>query len=279
MGELLSAALDYAAQGLPVFPVVPRGKIPAVEGGFHAATTNPATIRRYWTDEDRNIGVPTGVISGFWVLDIDGDEGEVNLRSLQAQHGAMPKTRIALTNRGRHAWFAYPGSIPSSVARIAAGLDVRADGAYAIVPPSVHESGHVYAFEDSQTPLAEAPAWLIIAARTKPMRSISEAALATIRPIGTTNGRAYGQAALRDEIAMLAATPCGSRNHALNKAAFNLFRLVAGGELTEAEVVESLRQACLANGLAQDDGWNSVGATIRSARMAGIQHPRSRGTP
>jgi hypothetical protein len=186
MGEFLSAALDYAAQGLPVFPVVPRGKTPAVARGFHAATTNPATIRRYWTDEDRNIGVPTGVISGFWVLDIDGDEGEANLHWLEAKHGAMPKTRIVLTNRGRHAWFVYPGSIPSSAARVAAGLDVRADGAYAIVPPSVHESGHIYAFEDSQTPLAEAPAWLIIAARTKPMRSISEAALATIRPIGNT---------------------------------------------------------------------------------------------
>src|SRR5215467_12497170 len=158
MGEFLSAALDYAAQGLPVFPVVPRGKIPAVERGFHAATTNPATIRRYWTDEDRNIGVPTGVISSFWVLDIDGDEGESNLHALEAKHGAMPKTRIVLTNRGRHAWFAYPGAIPSSAARIGDGLDVRADGGYVVAPPSVHESGHIYTFEDSQTPLAEAPA-------------------------------------------------------------------------------------------------------------------------
>ncbi|MCP3464477.1 bifunctional DNA primase/polymerase [Bradyrhizobium sp. CCGUVB23] len=279
MNDLLAAALDYAARRLPVFPIVPRGKTPAVARGFYAATTNPATIRRYWTDPDRNIGIPTGASSGAWVLDIDGDEGAVSLRDLEVRYGAIPKTRSVITSRGRHLWFAYPGAIPSSAARIGDGLDVRADGGYVVAPPSVHESGHIYAFEDAQTPLVEAPAWLIIAARTKPIRSISEAALATIRPIGNTSGRAYGQAALRDETAILAATPRGSRNHALNKAAFNLFRLVAGGELTEAEVVESLRQACLANGLAQDDGWNSVGATIRSARMAGIQHPRSRGTP
>jgi hypothetical protein len=280
MGELLSAALDYAAEGLPVFPVVPRGKTPAVARGFHAATTNPATIRRYWTDPDRNIGIPTGASSGFWVLDIDGDEGEANLCALERRHAAIPKTRIVITSRGRHAYFAYPGSIQSSAARIAAGLDVRADAGYVVAPPSIHESGHVYTWSDDPPPaLAAAPSWLITAARTKPMKSISEAALATIRPIGTTDGRAYGRAALRDEMAMLAATPRGSRNHALNRAAFCLFQLVAGGELTEAEVVESLRQACSANGLAQDDGWNSVGATIRSARMAGIQHPRSRGTP
>ena len=44
----LDAALRYAAEGLPVLPVVPRGKQPAIKGGFHAATTNPATVDRYW---------------------------------------------------------------------------------------------------------------------------------------------------------------------------------------------------------------------------------------
>ena len=108
MSDLLAAALDYAARGLPVFPCMPRGKTPAVARGFHAATTNPATIRRYWTDPDRNIGIPTGASSGFWVLDIDGAEGEASLRALETKHGAIPKTRTVITSRGRHVWFAYP---------------------------------------------------------------------------------------------------------------------------------------------------------------------------
>ena len=107
MSDLLAAALDYAARGLPVFPCLPRGKTPAVARGFHAATTNPATIRRYWTDPDRNIGIPTGMPSGVWVLDIDGPEGEASLRALEMKHGAIPKTRIVdhcsgLRMRGLH---------------------------------------------------------------------------------------------------------------------------------------------------------------------------------
>jgi hypothetical protein len=275
MSELLAAALNYAARGLPVFPVVPRGKTPAVARGFHAATTNPATIRRYWTDPDRNIGIPTGAISKFWVLDVDGAGGEASLSALERQHGAMSKTRIILTSRGRHVHFAYPGSIPSSAARIAPGLDVRADGGYVIVPPSIHESGHIYTWSETpQSPLACAPTWLIILARTKPMKLMTETALATIKPRHNGRAHAYGQAALRDEIAMLAATPRGARNHALNRAAFSLFQLVAGGELAESEVVDGLRQACIANGLASDDGWNSIRATIRSGARAGLQHPR-----
>ena len=60
---LFTAALDYAAHGLPVFPCVPRGKTPAIARGFHSATTNPATIRRFWTDPDRNVAIPTGASS------------------------------------------------------------------------------------------------------------------------------------------------------------------------------------------------------------------------
>jgi hypothetical protein len=282
MSDLRAAALDYAADGLPVFPCISRGKTPAVARGFHAATTNPATIRRFWTDTDRNIGIPTGAASKAWVLDIDGEEGEQSLASLERQHGdAIPKTHVVTTSRGRHVWFAYRGTIPSSAGRIGPGLDIRADGGYAIVPPSVHETGHVYTWVgDPRSPLGNAPAWLIIAARTKPVKSISEAALATIKPPPRFHSAmkphgAYGQAALRDEIATLSTTPPGSRNHALNRAAFNLFQLVAGDELDEAEVIAALEQACIINGLIHDDSLASVRATIRSGARAGLSHPRS----
>jgi hypothetical protein len=278
--QVLAAALDYAAHGLPVFPCVARGKTPAIARGFHAATCNPATIRRYWTDPDRNVAIPTGAPSRALVLDIDGEQGEASLASLERQHAAViPKTHVVITSRGRHVWLAYPGTIPSSAGRIAPGLDVRADGGYVIVPPSIHETGHIYSWiGDPRAPLDNAPVWLIIAARKRPVRSISEAALATIRPpqckANCAPRRNYGQAALRDEISTLSSTLRGSRNQALNRAAFSLFRLVAAGELAESEVIDGLRQACLANGLAADDGWNSVHATIRSGARAGLQHPR-----
>ena len=75
-----------------------------------------------------------------------------------------------------------------------------------------------------------APGWLVELARKKPVPTISERALATIRPLnGEPN--AYGLAALDDEIASLAAAPAGTRNHTLNRAVFSLFQLVAGAEL------------------------------------------------
>jgi hypothetical protein len=277
MSDLLAAALDYAARGLPVFPCVPRGKTPAVPRGFHSATTNPATIRRYWTDPDRNIGIPTGSPSGIWVLDVDGVEGEASLRALEIKHGAIPKTRGSITSRGRHVWFACLEQIPSSAARIGPRIDVRGDGGYVIAPPSIHKSGRCYAWRgDPWAPIESAPAWLIIAARAKPVNLITDRALA---PIQGPRVGAYAHAALRAEIAALAATPPGGRNDRLNRASFSLFQLVAGGELAENEVIAALHRACLANGLAADDGWESVHATIRSGRGAGLQYPRSRMLP
>jgi hypothetical protein len=278
MSDLLAAALDYAARGLPVFPLVPAGKAPAVSRGFLSATTNPATIRRFWTNPEYNVAIPTGARTGFWALDVDGAEGAATLRALELKHGAIPKTRTVVTARGKHAWFAYPGAVPTTVGRIGAGIDTRGDDGYVVAPPSIHQTGHRYAFlDDPWAPIEPAPAWLIIASRTKPVKLITERAVATIR--GPRRAGAYGYAALQAEVAALAATPPGHRNDSLNRAAFNLFQLVAGGELAEAEVIAALQGACVTNGLAADDGWQSVHATIRSGRGAGLQYPRSRGVP
>ena len=264
---LLQAALNYATrQRLPVFPCLPRGKDPAVARGFYAATTNPETIRRYWRIADRNIGIPTGSISGFWVLDVDGEDGERSLRRLEAAHGALPPTREVITGDGRHFWFRYTGPIVSAAGRIAPSLDQRGDGGYVIVPSSIHQSGRIYTWAiDSADDLAIAPNWLLALARKKP---ISERALAVVRRPGNGAIGAYGGAVLELELAELAATQPGKRNDALNRTTFRLFQLVAGGELSEDEVVTGLIAACEQNGLVGDDGLRSVLATIRSGRKA-----------
>jgi hypothetical protein len=266
-----------------VFPCAVQGKQPAIKGGFHAATTNPATIERYWRLADRNIGIPTGSASGFWVLDIDGELGEASLAALERIHGPLPATRTVLTGGGgRHLWFRYTGPIPSTAGRIGPGLDTRGDGGFVIVPPSVHPNGRRYEFLQNDHrwsfSLAAAPEWLERLARKK----ISERALENMprpkrpRAVGLAEAsKAYGLAALEREIADLVAALPGTRNAALNCAGFKLFQLVAGGELDDGEVVERLIDACHRNGLVNDDGWQTVMATIRSARD-GMKHPRSR---
>jgi Bifunctional DNA primase/polymerase, N-terminal len=165
---LLDAALHYATLNLPVFPCVPRGKNPAVARGFYSATTNPETIRRFWSVRDRNVAIPTGAISGFWVLDIDPDHcGDASIDALQAKHGMLPPTREVITGGGgRHLWFRYTGSIQSSEGRVAPGIDVRGDGGYVVAPPSIHQNGRAYAWvtPDFAEP-AIAPGWLVALTR------------------------------------------------------------------------------------------------------------------
>ena len=280
MSDLLAAALDYAARGLPVFPCMPRGKTPAVARGFHSATTNPATIRRYWTDPDRNIG--------------DSDRhatpasGCSTSTATRARRACARSRRSTEPFRKRVSW-----SLPAVAM---CGLHIRDPSRRRRQDRSrhryarrwrlrhraaVHPSKQATATPSSAIPghdLQPAPAWLIDRRPHQAECSYHRARRGDDPPAPCRAG-AYGHAALRAEIAALAATPPGRRNHALNRAAFNLFQLVAGGELAEAEVIAALQGACVANGLANDDGWQSVHATIRSGRGAGMQHPRSRGAP
>jgi hypothetical protein len=248
MPDSFTAALDYAAVSLLAAWQGSRGPARPPCRNDEPRNDPPLLVRSRSQHRDSD-----GAASKAWVLDIDGEEGEQSLSILERQHGDdIPKTHIVITSRGRHVWLAYRGTIPSSAGRIGPGLDVRADGGYAIAPPSVHETGHVYSWAgDPHSPLGNPPAWLIIAARKRPAKLISERALSMVRP---PPGRAgsFGHAALCAEISALSGTAPGSRNHALNRAAFNLFQLVAGGELAESEMIAALEQACIINGLIHD---------------------------
>lgn len=276
--SLLQAALDYAARGLAVFPCLPMSKAPACRRGFKDATTNPATIRRWRLAQDTyNIGIATGVMSRAFILDVDGAAGAVTLRDLEAKNGILPTTLISITSAGPHFWFRATDEIQSSAGRVGVAIDVRAEGGYVLAPPSVHPDGPVYRW-GNDVPVATAPAWLVVLTRKRP--TISERAVATMRAPQQPNGPrdTYGRVALDVEITALANTPPGSRNHALNRAAFSLFQLVAGGELDGAEVRDRLIAAATANGLMTDpnDGPRSVMRTIASGARAGLAHPRTR---
>jgi hypothetical protein len=81
----------------------------------------------------------------------------------------------------------------------------------------------------------------------------------------------YAQAALRSEAQGLASCAEGGRNHALNRAAYSLERLVAGGYLDAAQVVDTLTTAARASGL----GDAEIARTIASGTRAGAQNPRT----
>lgn len=151
-------ALSYAARGWRVFPCRPSGKEPLTPHGCKDATADEATIRAWWARwRDANLGATTGAPSGVVVLDVDkkhGIDGEEALRVLEAQHGALPDTVEQITGSGgRQLLFRHPGGIVSnSASKLGLGFDVRGDGGYVIVPPSIHPNGHPYEWELSHHP-------------------------------------------------------------------------------------------------------------------------------
>jgi len=141
MVDLLQAALGYAAQGIAVFPC-DVDKSPLTQHGFHAATTDPATITRWWTQwPNAIIGVSCGD-SRLAVVDIDVKNGAPGMQSwaaLTEEYGQeMALTRAANTpSGGLHLWYRMNGrDIRSSQGKLGLGIDVKALGGYVIAPPS-----------------------------------------------------------------------------------------------------------------------------------------------
>jgi hypothetical protein len=81
---------------------------------------------------------------------------------------------------------------------------------------------------------------------------------------------AYGEAALRSEVATLLAAPPGTRNVALNNAALKLGQLVPDGHLSESLIVERLTEAAAVIGQSASE----AAATIKSGMTKGMTEPR-----
>lgn len=182
--SLLDAALAYAARGWHVFPChtptaagcscrrapCPNvGKHPRTQHGLKDATTDTATIRRWWQMwPAANIAIAAGCVSGLVVLDTDSYKGGDESRSeLERAYHPLPETVQQLTGGGGlQDFFAHPGTpVHNGVESLGAGLDIRGDGGYVIAPPSLHASGKRYAWElahqPEETPMAVMPPWLL----------------------------------------------------------------------------------------------------------------------
>lgn len=174
---LVDDAIRYAEHGLAVFPLQPHGKQPTDGSrGFKDATTNVAQIRSWWKyAPDMNIGMATGAASGgVFVIDVDqhGEtDGGLELSVWQSEHGRFPETASSVTGSGgTHYFFKAPAGVSvKSAAHVIPGVDVRGDGGYVVLPPSVHPNGNRYEWdmepwEDCE--IAEADATVLEFVRT-----------------------------------------------------------------------------------------------------------------
>ncbi len=161
-GEMLAAALAYAAAGWSLVPMAPRGKQPLIAWlEFQQRRASDDEIRAWFQSwPEANIAVVTGEISNIVVLDIDPRHGgEAALALLEDEIGPIPSTLEALTGGGgRHLYFAYPGRRVRNRAGLRPGIDLRGDGGIIIVPPSIHPSGKPYAWAAGHGPEEADPA-------------------------------------------------------------------------------------------------------------------------
>jgi hypothetical protein len=134
--DTLSAARILADNGLQVFPCRPT-KAPYTPSGFKDASSDPAVIAGWWNQwPNALIGLPTGIVSGLVVVDVDVKNGRNGFRGLV--HRELGCTFATETpSGGMHFFYRHPGGVVrNSASKFADGVDVRGDGGYVIFPPS-----------------------------------------------------------------------------------------------------------------------------------------------
>ncbi|MDR3752859.1 MAG: phage/plasmid primase, P4 family [Terracidiphilus sp.] len=168
MSTLPAVIIDAAGRGWRMFPVKTRGKLPLIAEWPARASSDPAVLEA-WAQEypGCNWGVATGQPSAVFVVDVDGEAGRASVAELERQGLTFPATLTVTTGRadgGEHRYFRMPSGVDvhnDQSGRIGSHIDVRGTGGFVVCPPSVHASGKEYRFIDPDTPIADAPAWVI----------------------------------------------------------------------------------------------------------------------
>ncbi len=141
MPTLLQSALEYAAQGWPIFPTK-TDKTPYTNHGVLDATTNLKKIKEWWEKWPKaNIGLDVGAID-MMVLDLDPGH---DMKELEKNVGTLPKTLLsAETPRGGlHLYYAINPEeyVPQSASKVARSVDIRSFHSYVLLPPSKTSAG------------------------------------------------------------------------------------------------------------------------------------------
>lgn len=247
--------------GVKVFPVG-ADKAPRTPNGFYDATVKAEVIKA-WDWKGGMIGA--AVAPGTVIIDVDPrNGGDRTLALLKSEGKVLPPTRTVKTKSGGfHHYFAVPEDVPFR-GKLGPGVDVkRAGKGYVVVPPS---PGYKLLGDEAA---ADAPEWLleeITVPEAEP--GTDEASEAKFFP--WEDGTPYGMAALEREMGRLITSQEGGRNDALNKAAFALAQLAAGGEVSRKAAVRALTEAAPRIGLTMDEAR----ATIASGWKSGEQVPR-----
>lgn len=302
---MIDVALKVATEwGWPVLWCRPGTNIPGAPkdrdadnqpipntGGVRKATRDPDLIRAMPWTSGANLSAACGELAGIFVLDVDRKEGGANgfdsMRRMTTDFGPLPAGPTVRTpSGGEHRYFRHPrgrkltnrtGTLHAvnpdgTVKALYPGLDIRADGAAACLPPSVRPEGeYVWVRSPDMHALPLPPDWLLqLIDPPAPPRPVRE-------PLKVTSAdrmAKYAAAAFRDELGRLGNTGKGGRNLALFQSAANLGEFVGAGMLPEALVADHLEDVAATLGLVSEDGLSVVRGTIKSGLSKGMANPR-----
>jgi putative DNA primase/helicase len=262
-------ALNLAEHGIPIFPVG-RDKKPLCQWK-NSATTDPKQIATWWEQHPEAMAaIPTGEQSSIYVVDLDIDKitgeflGEKSIAELGLSASLESAPRVRTPSGGLHFYFRHPSaSFGNTASKIGPGIDTRGEGGYVVAPGSFNGNGIYEALDPIDwAALPKLPDALRQALRT--------ARKATCLGVPSTAESAWASAAFTNELGRVMAVSEGERNDALNRAAYSLGQIVAGGGLDEIDVRNRLLAAALAVGLTEDEAH----ATINSGMTAGAMEPR-----
>lgn len=146
MDETSRLALEYVDRGWSVLPVRPDEKRPYMGNWLqytHERATRQQVSSWFASLSGAGVGVVTGKVSGMVVLDVEADcptpVGELLRR--------WPTRMWSRTGSGgAHLFYAYPHGVGriSNRVRIFEGADLRADGGFIVLPPTMHACGRRY---------------------------------------------------------------------------------------------------------------------------------------
>ncbi len=209
-----------------------------------------------------NVGNTCGPASDCIVLDVD--HIKVFGETCEKNGWSVPETFTVQTGSGTpHYYFRYPhdGEKYGNKSCPEQGFDIRGIGGQVVAPGSIHpNTGKPYRVV-KDIPMAPAPSWLLNLYNKEP-----QPARETL--IGAP--RKYGAMALANELTALSCALKGGRNDQLNRSAYALGQLVAGGELEQFQVEQALTAAAIGIGLSPSE----VKSTIASGLSSGMASPR-----
>jgi hypothetical protein len=149
MNNVTSEAMLWLGRGVSPIPAMPKTKMPANEWRIWQNRLPPLKTVEYWfRDPSMNLGVLCGGPSNLAIIDFDDESSykEWNKDMIARDdvwRDVAKKTYMVKTSRGMHLYL-HTRNKEQSRKDKERSIDIRCQGNFTIVPPSIHPSGIKY---------------------------------------------------------------------------------------------------------------------------------------